>query len=221
MGLVIRIFFRQYSDIFNEESGLLKGIEATITADKSVVAKLNRHQPMPFALKDKVKEALQTQVMEGKLIVVEQSEWAAPIVVVMGDSYLWGLQSVSESTDLTTGVPLKEIFSTNGESFSKLDLSWAYKQMRVAESSQPLLTINTHIGLFQYTRLPFGISTAPVLWQKAMAQVLHGVPGQVLIRIREYGLRLNKNKCVLFQNKLEFLHLISSEGILSSQHKVE
>ena len=60
----------------------------------------------------------------------------------------------------------EEMFSTlaNGESFSKLDLARAYnKQMRVTESSKPLLTINTHIGLFQYTRLPFGISTAPAL----------------------------------------------------------
>ena len=115
------------------------------------------------------------------------------------------------------------MFSTlaNVESYSKLDLARAYKQMRVSDCSQPLLTINTHIGLFRYSRLPFGISTAPVLWQKAMAQVLNGIPGvvyfiddilvtgstraeheanlyKVLIRIREYGLRLNKANCVCF-----------------------
>ena len=75
----------------------------------------------------------------------------------------------------------EEMFSTlaNGESYSKLDLARAYKQMRVSTASQPLLTVNTHLGLFQYARLPFGISTAPALWKKAMAQVLHGIPGVV------------------------------------------
>ena len=125
----------------------------------------------------------------------------------------------------------------NGESFTKLDLARAYKQMAVKKECQHLLTINTHLGLFRYTRLPFGISTAPALWQKAMAQVLQGLPGvicfiddilvtghtrdehkenlhKVLTRLRRYGLRLKKSKCKFFQKELEFLgHVISNEGI--------
>ena len=75
----------------------------------------------------------------------------------------------------------EELFSAlaNGESYSKLDLARANKQMKVTESRQPLLTINTHMGLFRYARLPFGISTAPSLWQRAMAQVLQGIPNVV------------------------------------------
>jgi len=67
-----------------------------------------------------------------------------------------------------------EMFSTlaNGKSFSKLDLARAYKQMEVAENSQPFLIINTHLGLFCYRQLPFGIASAPVMWQKAMSVVL-------------------------------------------------
>ena len=70
-----------------------------------------------------------------------------------------------------------EMFSmlANGESYTKLDLARAYKQMAVKKECQNLLTINTHMGLFQYTRLSFGISTAPSLWQKVMAQVLQGL----------------------------------------------
>ena len=64
----------------------------------------------------------------------------------------------------------------NGESYTKLDLARAYKQMKVKHECQPLLTINTHRGLYMYTRLPFGITTAPSLWQRAMTQVLSGVP---------------------------------------------
>ena len=37
---------------------------------------------VPFALRDKVEEALRAQVAAGELIPVERSEWAAPIVMV-------------------------------------------------------------------------------------------------------------------------------------------
>lgn len=67
-----------------------------------------------------------------------------------------------------------EMFSTlaNGEPFSKFDPARAYKQIEVAENSQPFLMINTHLGLFCYRRLPFGITSAPAMWQKAMSVVL-------------------------------------------------
>ena len=50
-----------------------------------------------------------------------------------------------------------EIFSViaNGESFSKIDLARAYKQMRVAKGSQSYLIINTPLGLYSSLRLPW------------------------------------------------------------------
>ena len=60
----------------------------------------------------------------------------------------------------------------NGESFTKLDLSRAYKQMKVVADSQEYLTITKHMGLFQYQRLPFGIASTPAIWQKAMSIAL-------------------------------------------------
>ena len=38
-----------------------------------------------------------------------------------------------------------------GQLYSKLDMSQAYHQLVVEESSRPCLTINTHRGLFTYT----------------------------------------------------------------------
>lgn len=46
--------------------------------------------------------------------------------------------------------------------------------MRVKEKCQHLLTINNHLGLFCYLRLPFAF---PQYQQNAMTQVLQGIPG--------------------------------------------
>ena len=156
------------------------------------------------------------------MIPVDKSDWVTPIVVVCKkDSRIWicGDFKVSINPFIKQQVhPLptpEEMFSTlaNGESYTKLDLARAYNQMKVQKEYQPLLTINTHRGLYQYKRLPFRITTAPSLWQKAMAQVLNGLSGMVchindivvtghtreehfanlnavLKRIREYSLRL-------------------------------
>jgi len=112
--------------------------------------------------------------------------------------------------------------------YTKLDLARAYRPMKVKQECQSLLIINTHHGLFQYTQLPFGITTAPSLWQSAMLQVLAGLSGvvyyiddifvtgrtreehlsnlwSVLEQIQEYDLRLKKSKCQFFAEVLEFL----------------
>ena len=64
-----------------------------------------------------------------------------------------------------------------GKRFSKLDLRQAYHQMEVTEESKEFVTINSHKGLFQYNRLVFGISSSPVIWQRAKDQLLQGIPG--------------------------------------------
>ena len=61
--------------------------------------------------------------------------------------------------------------------FSKINFNNAYLQMEVEEDAKQYLTVNTHKGLFKYNRLPFGIKTAPSIWQRAMEQTLQGIPG--------------------------------------------
>ena len=41
------------------------------------------------------------------------------------------------------------------------------------------LIIATHLGYFQYKKLPFGVSFAPAIFQKAMDQILSGIPKTV------------------------------------------
>lgn len=54
--------------------------------------------------------------------------------------------------------------------------------MKLDDDSQDLLVITTHKGLFKYKRLPYGIASAPALWQRAIEQVLQTIPStQVII----------------------------------------
>jgi hypothetical protein len=49
--------------------------------------------------------------------------------------------------------------------------------MPIDVDSEKLIAINTHMGLYEYNRLTFGIASAPSIWQRAMDQLLQGLSG--------------------------------------------
>lgn len=78
-------------------------------------------------------------------------------------------------------IPKPQDLFTNlagGEKFTKLDLSQAYQQVELEESSKQYLTINTH-SQYQVNRLPYGVASAPAIFQKLMDQVLQGIDGVI------------------------------------------
>ncbi len=74
---------------------------------------------------------------------------------------------------------IEDLFAmlTKGKWFTKIDLSNAYQQLLLDEESRKYVVINTSKGLFRYTRLPFGISSAPGIFQRVIESVLRGIPG--------------------------------------------
>ena len=215
--------------------------------------KFFKPRPMPFALKGAVGQELDHLEKYGVIKKVDSSEWAAPIFTVPkaeGKIRLCGDYKVTINQALTVDqYPLPkpdDLFATlaNGHKFTKLDLSQAYLQLQLEESSQQYVTINTHQGLYQYTRLPFGIASAPANFQRLMDTILQGVPGavcyiddilitgkseedhlknlkEVLTRLEKHGFRLKKDKCTFMANSVEYLgHRIDQEGIHALPHKV-
>ena len=61
--------------------------------------------------------------------------------------------------------------------FSKLDANSGFWQIPLANESKHLTTFITPFGRYWFNKLPFGISSAPELFQRRMGQILEGLPG--------------------------------------------
>ena len=61
--------------------------------------------------------------------------------------------------------------------FCKLDMTQVYHQLEIDEDSRQITTFATHVGLFRYKRLLFGVNVASEIFQNAIATVLHDIPG--------------------------------------------
>lgn len=141
---------------------------------------------------------------------------------------------------------MEELFANlaGGKYFTKLDLSNAYLQLPLDPESKQYVTVNTLKGLFQFNRLPFGVASAPAIFQRYMDTLLQGLRGvsvylddiliagksiddnlenleAVLQKLQAAGLRLNRKKCLFCHTSLEHLgHVISEHGIQPTEDKV-
>ena len=133
----------------------------------------------------------------------------------------------------------EDLFTTlvGGEKFTKLDLSRTYQQLLQKDHSKKYKAIDTHRGLFQYKRLPYGISSAPGIFQRTMKNLLQGIPfvivrfddilvpgvkngehianlEEVLKRLSNAGERLKVSKCVFIAPEVTYLEeRINREGV--------
>ena len=129
----------------------------------------------------------------GVLEKVRYSKWAAPIVpVVKPDESIriYGDYKVTINSTLEVDQhPLpnpKQLFVelSEGEKFTKLDLSRAYQEILLDEKCRKYHTINIHKGLYRPTRIPFGVTSASTIFQSKIEQVLQGIP-MVVCRVDE------------------------------------
>ena len=108
--------------------------------------------------------------------------------------------------------------------FTKLDASNGYRQIPVDNESSDLLTFATTFGRYKFKRMPYGIHSASEIFQLEISNIIEGISGvvnsqddiiiwgdtkethdarvqQVLTRIRDSGLKLNKDKCTFGARK--------------------
>ena len=197
-----------------------------------------------------VEKELHRLTKEDIIEPVAFADWAAPIVPVLksdkksvricGDFKL----TINQASRLDRyPIPKVEDLLTSlarGQSFTKLDLSQAYLQIKLKEEARKYVVINTHKGLYQYTRLPYGVASAPGIFQRVMENVLRDlkntivyiddilVTGRseedliknlklVLARLQDAGLRLHKNKCLFMKPSVTYLGYLNSSCTRESQ----
>ena len=136
---------------------------------------------MPYALRAKVEAELARLERDGVIQPVQFSHWAAPILPVVkqdGSIQICGDYKVTTNrvakTDSYPIPKIEDLFTSlsNGKSLSKVDLASAYQQTVLDEESREYTTINTHKGLYQCTHLPFGVASAPAIFQRTIENIL-------------------------------------------------
>ena len=244
----------QYQEVFSETLGTITPFQAKLSVMPGAQPKFFKPRSVPFALKERVESELDRLERDGVLEKTNYSEWAAPVVTVPkpdGQIRLCGDYKVTVNPVLDVDqYPLPkpdDIFATlaGGQLFTTLDLSHAYNQLLMDEESRKFVTINTHKGLYQYTRLPFGIASAPAVFQRIMDTILQGIEGvacyiddiiitgktpeehlerleEVLQRLLRHGIHVKKSKCRFLQPSVIFLgYRIDAEGIHPTQEKLK
>lgn len=200
----------------------------------------------PLGFQSEEKAHLQSMLQAG-VITPSLSEWASPVVLVrkkdggvrwcvdyrrlnnltIKDAY--PLPKIEECLDVLGGATM----------FSTLDLQSGYWQIAVDDKDREKTAFVTRWGLYEYTRMPFGLCNAPSTFQRAMELVLRGFQWETLLiylddiivlgrgvdesldrltqafeRLHSYGLKLKPAKCHLLKDEVLFLgHIVSGAGI--------
>ena len=187
---------------------------------------------------------------DGVIKPVQFSKWAAPIVPVLkpdGSVRICGDYKVTLNQDTYPLLKIEDLFTTlaGGKLFSKMDLASAYLQIPLDEQSKEYTTVNTHKGLYCYNRLPFGVASAPSIFQRTMENILQGIDhvsvylddilvtgateqehlenlDTILGRLETAGMHLKCNKCASLLSAVEYLgHKISAKGLQPTDDKIQ
>ena len=183
----ITTILEEYKPLFSEELGCIKATSAKFAVDQDATPRFLKARPVPYALRDKVNEELKRLEEHGIIERVQHSDWAAPIVPVLKQDgkgmRICGDFRTTVNPILkmdTYPIPrVEDLYArlAGGKTFTTIDLSNAYLQVVLDDDSRKYTTVNTPKGLFQYTRMPFGVSSAPSQFQRIIDSILVDIPG--------------------------------------------
>ncbi|XP_041451951.1 uncharacterized protein LOC121405348 [Drosophila obscura] len=210
----------------------------------------------PYRVSEPKKEIVSRMVeelLEQDIIIPSTSEYASPVVLIKkpnGSDRLCVDYRRLNKLIKKENFPVPNIEERLQEAkrfkyFSSLDLNSGYYQIEVAPESRKFTAFITTDGLYEFKRLPFGLKTAPAVFNRLMAELQKRVQKgdmihymddiligsqtfdemyekleRILQVLQECGLTLNLDKCELFKQTITFLgHQIHADGISPGEVK--
>ncbi|XP_048747335.2 uncharacterized protein K02A2.6-like [Ostrea edulis] len=243
--------FRDFSDVF-EGIGCMKG-KHHIHIDKNVPPVVHAPRKVSFKMRDKLKEELDR--MESLNVIEkvnEPSEWVNSLVIVEKPNRV---RICLDPRDLNKAIkrehyPMKTVDDithqlAGAKVFSTLDASSGFWGIVLDQESSKLTTFNTPFGRYRYKRMPFGISSAPEVFQKRMSQIFEKIEGcdvimddiliwgksvqqhnerleRVLKAVRHEKIKLNKKKCKIQMNEVKYMgHIFGEDGLKTCNDRIK
>ncbi|XP_062701836.1 uncharacterized protein LOC109416329 [Aedes albopictus] len=160
----------------------VKGISVHIHLDPDVKPIFQPMRRVPVAVNNKLSELMARDIIEEKKGPVT---WVSPLVVVgkaNGEPRIClDLRRVNEAV-LRERHPMPmvdDFLARIGPNMirSKLDVKDSFLQLELDEASRDAMVFLTARGLYRFKRMPFGLVSAPEVFQKTMDAILAGCEG--------------------------------------------
>ena len=208
----LRKIFVKFEDTFTDKPGIFTGKvkhEINLTSEEPIRLK---QYPLPFSSEEIIAREIQTMFELG-VIEYSQSPYSSPVVLVKKKDnttrFCIDFRALNKVTvfDAEPIPDVEEIFCklSEGRFFTKIDLAKGYWQIPVRESDREKTAFRTPQGLFQWTRMPFGLVTAPATFARMMR----------LLHLEKFS-AINFFDDVLISSQSWSDHLEHVEGVLKS-----
>lgn len=254
----VKLILTEFNSLFNSDIGTIHNFQAKFELVSDAQPKIFKPRSVPFALKEAVAAELDrliaNDIIEPVNVMESPIEWASPIVIDVRKN---GKVRICADFKVTINRfvkkqlhPLPHLNEVANKfagftEFSIIDLKDAFHQVVVHPSCRKYLVIATEKGYFQYKRLPFGITIAPMLFQRFMDTVFADIPGVICVqddiafggidrkdhlqrlrlvlqRLQQVGVTVHPEKVKLLQKEIVFLgHIIDANGVHPIPTKVD